>query len=574
MSSGADSTARESFRWLWPYVRLHRLALAGVGLLAALISALSTALPYLSKHIIDDGLIGRRFDLLVQLCCAIVVLAVAGFALGAFNRLQYVRMSGRILFALREDVYAHLLKLSPEFFRDRPVGDLVTRLDGDVAEVQRFSTDTLLAFVNGMLLLVATGVIMVMMSWQLAAVAACALPLHLWLRYRAGPYIAGTTRSVREQSGKITHFFVETLGSAKAVQGAAAEQWEQQRLGDLNRGYLSRLVSQQLAGYTVGGVSGLLSHVTTAAVFIVGGYKVMHGALTVGTLVAFTAYLARTTGSAVSLMNLYTAYQRAAVSLRRVRELLDAPAADTPGSSMMQQRTSGTEAPRAPGRLSFQHVTYRPPGAAQPVLEDLQLEVEPGSKIVVCGDSGSGKSTLADLLRRFAEPVSGQILIDGELLQRHALESLRRKVVVLETKPAVFRGSVLYNLRYGHFEASEAAVREAAMRAGVDSFVAALPQGFETEIGSGGAGLSAGQLQRIAIARALLGDPVVLVLDEATSNLDAVATRAMHGLIDRHFAGRTRLVITHAPHAVPRAEAIYELREGRLIKMERARAHG
>ena len=305
-----------------------------------------------------------------------MALAAVSFVLGAINRLQYVRMSGRILFALREDVYAHLLKLSPEFFRNRPVGDLVTRLDGDVAEVQRFSTDTLLAFVNSVLLLVATGAIMIAMSWELAAVAACALPLHLWLRHRAGPYIQGTTRSVREQSGRITHFFVETLGSAKAVQGAAAEQWENERLGELNRGYLKRLISQQLAGYTVGGASSLLAHLTTAVVFIVGGYRVMHGDLTVGTLVAFTAYLTRTTGSAVSLMNLYTAYQRAAVSLQRVRELLDTSPAEAPAAPALALR------PVRAAQLRFEHVTYRPPRSEQPVLDDLLLDVPAGSKIV------------------------------------------------------------------------------------------------------------------------------------------------------------------------------------------------
>ena len=567
MSSDDPNSALASFRWLWPYVRPHRFTLLGVGLLAALISALATALPYLSKHIIDDGLIGRRFGLLVALCGVVVVLAAIGFGLGALNRLQYVRMSGRILFALREDVYAHLLKLSPEFFRSRPVGDLVTRLDGDVAEVQRFSTDTLLAFVNGVLLLVATGAIMAVMSWKLALVAACALPVHLWLRHRAGPYIAGTTRSVREQSGRITQFLVETLGSAKAVQGAAAERWESGRLVDLNRSYLSRLVSQQLAGYTVGGISSLLSHLTTAAVFIVGGYYVMQGSLTVGTLVAFTAYLTRTTGSAVSLMNLYTAYQRAAVSLQRVRELLDAPAA--------QSSHEGERRMTVPADVAFEGVTYQPPGAERPVLEGLRLEGAAGAKIVVFGDSGSGKSTLADLLRRFAEPQEGRVSIGGREVSEYSLELLRRHVTVLETKPAVFRGSLSYNLRYGHFEASEAEVREAARRAGVDSFVEVLPQGYDTEIGSGGVGLSTGQLQRIAISRALLGNPVVLVLDEATSNLDAVATRAMHDLIDRHFAECTRIVITHAPHAVPRADALYELCEGRLMLTERAgRAHG
>ena len=311
-----------------------------------------------------------------------------------------------------------------------------------------------------------------------------------------------------------------------------------------------------------------MAHLTTAAVFIVGGFRVMHGDLTIGTLVAFTAYLTRTTGSAVSLMNLYTAYQRAAVSLQRVRELLDTAPSDTPAAPALA--LTG----RALGKLGFEHVTYQPPGSSQPVLDDLLLEVAPGSKIVLFGDSGSGKSTLADLLRRFAEPDAGRIFIDGEWIGRYDLQSLRRHVTVLETKPVVFRGSVDYNLRYGHFDASEAAVRDAAARAGVDSFVNALPQRFDTEIGSGGVGLSTGQLQRIAVARALLGEPAVLVLDEATSNLDAVATRAMHDLIDRHFADRTRLVITHAPHAVPRADDLYELREGRLLKTERARAHG
>ena len=544
------------------------MALAGVAALAALISVLATALPYLSKRIIDEGLIGRRFDVLVWSCAAIVVLAAISFVLGGVNRLLYVRMSGRILFALREDVYAHLLKLSPRFFRRRPVGDLVTRLDGDVAEVQRFSTDTLLAFVNGVLLLVAAGAIMVALSWELALVAACALPLHLLLRYRAGPYIAGTTRSVREQASRITHFLVETLGSAKAVQGAAAERWELERLGEFNRGFLARLVSQQVAGYAVGGISSLLAHATTATVFIVGGYRVVHGELTVGTLVAFTAYLTRTTGSAVSLMNLYTGYQRAAVSLRRVRELLDTEPAHCPTGPQRQLTGSAT------GRLRFESVTYQPAGSARPVIDELNLEVAGGSKIVVFGDSGAGKSTFVDLLRRFVEPDAGRILLDGEPLSGYGIESLRRHVAVLETEPVMFRASILYNLRYGHFDVPDAAVREAAIRAGVDTFVDVLPRGYDTEVGSGGVGLSTGQRQRIAIARALLGEPVVLVLDEATSNLDAVATRAMHELIDRHFALRTRLVITHAPQAVPRADAVYEMREGRLAEAERARAHG
>ena len=196
----------------------------------------------------------------------------------------------------------------------------------------------------------------------------------------------------------------------------------------------------------------------------------------------------------------------------------------------------------------------------------LSLEIPAGSKLVLCGESGAGKSTLVDLLRGFAAPDSGRIWVDELDVQACDLTSLRRHVCVIEAEPVFFRGSLLYNLRYGNFSASVEAVHTAARRAGVEAFVAQLQQGYDTEVGSGGAGLSTGQRQRLAIARALLSEPVVLVLDEATSNLDAGAARAMHALIDEHFGERTRLIITHAPQRVPRADRVVELRDGRLIE--------
>ena len=569
MSSIADSgEARRqpqylSVRWLWPYVRRELAPLSLVVLLAAGTSLLATAQPYLSKLIIDQGLIGRDFQLLVTLCLAMLGIALAGFALGALNRRQYVRVSGHILFALREDLYAHLLRLPQEFYRVRPLGDLITRLDGDVAEVQRFSTDTVLAIVNGVLLLTATVAIMLVMSVELTLVAAAVLPLQLLLRHGTRVLIQQSTRDVREQTGRLTHFLMETLGAAKAVQGAAAEDHEQQRLVALNEGLLARLLRQQLIGYSVGGAASLLSHVTTAAVFIVGGYRVVHGALTVGTLVAFVAYLTRSTASATSLMGLYTAYQRAAVSLSRLRELLDVEVA-LPWGAGSRRLEAG-----AAGRLKFDRVSFARAGQP-PLFSKLSFEVPAGAKIVLCGNSGAGKSTLIDLLRGFAGPYRGRVLIDGIELREYQLRSLRRHIAVLETEPVLFRGTLLENIRYGNFDASEACVLEAARVAGVEEIAAALPHGYHTQLGSHGAGLSTGQRQRLAIARAMIGAPVLLVLDEATSNLDPGAVRAMHELLDRHFGARTRLVITHAPQLVPRADAILELRAGQLLELPRS----
>ncbi|HVS76332.1 MAG TPA: ATP-binding cassette domain-containing protein, partial [Steroidobacteraceae bacterium] len=371
----------------------------------------------------------------------------------------------------------------------------------------------------------------------------------------------------REGRAEVTEFLVETLGMAKAVQSAGAEDHERRRLGELNRGLLHRLIRQQLVGYAVGSMSSVLSHLTTAAVFILGGWQVIHGSLSVGTLVAFTAYLARGTGSATSLMGLYTAYQRVGVSLKRVGELLEAePMRPLRGPS--QPLAAG-----APGRIRFDCVSFRYPGAESVLLDNLSLEVGSGEKLVLYGESGAGKSTLVDLLRGFLEPETGRILLDAVALSHYDIRAVRRRLPVLDTDPALFRGTVLENLRYGNFDVPVDRVLEAARQTGVETFVMRLPRGYDTELGSRGAGLSTGQRQRIAVTRALLGTPMAIVLDEATSNLDAAAVESMHELIDRYFSRRTRLVITHSPHAVPRADRVIELRRGRIIERQPLALH-
>ncbi|MHB1872510.1 MAG: ABC transporter ATP-binding protein, partial [Steroidobacteraceae bacterium] len=509
--------------------------------------------------VIDQGLIGRHFGVLLKACLAIVAIAAAGFGLGAVNRWLYLRLSGGVLFELREDIYAHLLRLSPRFFRARSVGDLVNRLDGDVGEVQRFSVDSLLAFVNAVLLLVFALAVMVAMSPLLSVIAVGMVPVHFLVRHASRRYVADSTREVRESRGIVTQFLVETLGAVKWVQSAVAERWERQRLNTLNRGLLRRLVRQQLVGYAVGTLSSLLSHLTTALVFIVGGWQVIHGRLTVGTLVAFTAYMMRGTGSATSLLGLYTAYQRANVSLVRVRELL---AEQPPVRAAAGQ--GRRLAPGAPAHLRLRDVQFRHPDGVSAVLAGVSFEIAAGSKVVLCGESGAGKSTVVDLLRGFLAPDGGEIEIDGRPLGEYELDSVRRRIAVLESDPMLFRGSVFENLRYGNFEATLEQVHASARRTGLEAIVARLPQGLETELGARGAGLSTGERQRLAVARVLLGAPAVLVLDEATSNLDAAAVRSMHELIDRHLGACTRIVITHSPGLVPNAERILELREGRV----------
>ena len=538
-------------------------------------SVLSIALPYLSKLIIDRGLIGRDFRELLLLCAGVVGLAALSFVVGGVARWIYVRASAGILFALREEVYGHLLALGPEFYRRRATGDLVTRLDGDVAEIQRFSTDTLLACVNGLMMLTGTAAIMLAMSWQLTLVAAAVLPFQLAVRRLARPLIAGRTRAVREQTGEIAQFLFETLSAVKSIQGVVAEQHEQRRLRGLNDSYLKRLLSLQVVSYCVGGVSGLLSHSATAAVFIYGGFRVIEGSLTVGTLVAFVAYMARGTGSAVSLLGLYTAYQRAAVSLERVEELLDAQACDArvDGAPVNGTRVDGARPARNyvdGNALSLRGVSLGRRVCGAVLLDNCSFEIPAGSKVVIHGASGVGKSTLIDAIRRFAPLDGGSILLGGVDIGDYELGTLRRSIEVLVSEPAIFRGSLLENLRFGNFDAPEADILDAARRTGLDEVAAGLPGRFDTLVGSGGLGLSTGQRQRVAIARALLRRPSVVVLDEALTNLDAHASEVLHAVIDEQFAQCARIVVSHAPALVPRVDLIIEMRDGRLIQAPRA----
>ena len=555
--SSTESKPRGLRRLLWPHLRPQWHYFAGSLLLALILASLSAAQPLLTRIVIDDGLIAHRFGRLLAACAGMLGLATLGFLLGGVHRTIYVRASGRSLFSLRSAIYEHLLRVSPRRLARVTVGDLVSRLDGDIAEIQRFGTDAALSLVSSVLSLVAIGAVMLLLSWRLTLLAAALLPLQLLVRHFARPRIESTTRELRASAAQLSGFFIETLSGARQVQASAAESLETLRLGRLGEHYLGRVLRQQWATYATGSLASLAGHTVTAASFILGGWYVAHGQLTVGTLVAFVAYLGRSAGSAASLAAIYSGYHRARVSLDRVRELLDLPA--------VQEAAEAVPIPKdARGALRMEGVTVLGAVEGRPLLQSVTLDIPAGSKVVLRGVSGAGKSTVTDLLRRFLEPDAGQILLDGRPLNEFRLADLRRRVAVVEHSPILFHGTILDNLRYGHPAIDESQVRAAALRAGVDEFVAGLPQGYETQIGEGGAGLSTGQRQRIAIARAALAQPLIVILDEATSGLDVETTLAVHRALDHSFADRTRLIITHRASDIENSDLCWRLDAGQI----------
>jgi len=543
--------------WLGSFLRPQRAAIAALLGLSLGVSALALVQPFITKLLIDDGLIARDFPKLLQFAILIFVIGLAASLLGGINRYFYTRVSARILFAIRESVFAHLQRLSPAFYARNRGGDILSRLDGDVAEIQRFSIDSLFAGISGVFGLLGTVAFMLYLSPQLSLLVLTLVPIQwLYLRFMRERVRDGVRR-VRERSADLSAFLMETLPAIKYIQGVAATEREQQRLGQFNRAYLKDLLALQLTEFATSAVPSNLTSALRATVFIAGGYQVIQGSMALGSLIAFSTYLGMAMGPVQSLLGVYMALNRVRVSAERVRFLTTArPDVDA----------TGTIAPHdgAAVEIRLEELGFRYPGSGEFVLRHASVCLPPGKKIGLCGPSGSGKTTLLDLLLRHYDPVEGCIRIGGVDLRELELAGWRRRVAFVAQDIVLFRGSMRENIRYANPAADAASVRRAVQLANLDELVARLPQGLDTAIGERGARLSGGERQRIAIARALLQHPLLIVFDEATSAVDNDAEALLMGELDRLFPSTTRLIISHRERPLENTDLLLEMRDGVL----------
>lgn len=560
MEGGSGATGQrgpEGLAWLYSFLWPQRRAIVWLILLSASTTALALAQPWLTKLIIDDGLLAGDFNTVLLCSAGLLTLGIGATALSGYNRIKHTRLSGSILFALREDVYAHLQKLGPQFFNRQRSGDLISRMDRDIAEIQRFAVDTLFSAFSAVIGLLGTCTMMLLLSWQLSLVLLVIVPIELLYLIHMRPKVEGRNRQLRERGADISSFFVEKIPAIKFIQSAGTEQRELHSLSRLNRIFLGDLIALQKTEFWTSAIPRLLLTAGRAGVFLLGGYWVIQGQLELGSLVAFAAYLGMATGPVQSLLGLYMAWQRLVVSLERVSYLRQQSVPAVVGSGRKPP-------PGLRGELAFEAVDFSYENGST-VFCGASLQIPAGAKVGIHGATGVGKSTLLDLLQLHLHPEAGAITIDGVNIAEFDPRQWRALLAVVPQDPVIFRDTLANNVRYSVPQASDEDVRTACERAGLEGLLQKLPQGAQTLLAEGGRSLSGGERQRIALARALLQNPLILLLDEPTSAVDATTELRLVREIDRLFATTTRIIVSHRPSTLANADLQVGINDGGFI---------
>ncbi|HML18112.1 MAG TPA: ABC transporter ATP-binding protein [Bryobacteraceae bacterium] len=523
---------RRALRFIAPYwPRLVLILVAGVAA-----TGFSLLQPYISKLLIDDALLKRNLHMLIVVSLLMVGVTVIGFALNILSSYQYVRFSASVLFDMRLALYRHLQTLSPRFWAQTKLGDVVSRINNDIAEVQRVSADSLMSVLSNIVFLGGSAAFMAALSWRLLLVSAAAVPVSVWALKHYQRRLSDRVRAVRERSADIGSFLLETLLGIRLVVSAHAEAREANNFRARNQSFVDALMRMQLTAFLAGAVPGTVLTLSTAAIFLYGGRLVIDGRITTGSLIALMAYHLRLLSPVQNLMGLYTNLVSGGVSLSRVFELFDTRAE-------IVERAKTVPLRDIRGEIVLDRVSFRYDGDA--VLDQLSFCIPARGICAILGPSGIGKSTIADLLVRFYDPDAGAIRLDGIDLRDLSLADLRRAIVLLDQSPYLFHASVRENIAYAQPDACQEQIAEAARAASIHERILALPGGYGSIIAERGQSLSAGERQRIAIARALLADPKVLVLDEPTSALDEANERIIAETLQRIATGRTLILITH-----------------------------
>ncbi len=554
------------------YVRPYWKTLIFVSILLILRTAANLIPPLLQREVIDRVIGEGRLSQLTMLIVALVVIHALSRVVD-FGDLYLRHVVGeRFIFDLRVRIYDHLQRLSLSFFESTSTGEIMSRVTNDVNALESFVTHGVALTVVDLFRLVGASIILLVLNWKLALVMLIPIPLMgvgLWIfNHRARPMY----RRVRDRLGDINSSLQDKLAGIRVVQAFEQEEAELSSFRMVSQSYLQERIFAIRTWSIFFPALRFISTLGSALVLGFGAKMVVNGQLTLGTLVAFLSYIISFYEPLRRLTEVDNTFQQAIAAGERIFELLDR-------ESDIQDAPGAVELGDIAGDAAFEGVHFRygeadavgdgdsqplGDGDSQNVLHDITFSIAPGEAVALVGPSGAGKTSIANLLCRFYDPERGRVLVDGHNLRDVKVKSLRQHVAVVLQDTFLFNTTVRENLRYGKPEASESAMISAAKAAYAHEFIQELPEGYDTEIGERGVKLSGGQKQRLALARAILADPRILILDEATSSVDAEAEYLIQQALDEVMKGRTALIIAHRLSTIRDADKIIALEDGHI----------
>jgi ATP-binding cassette, subfamily B, bacterial len=553
-SGGRGRKLRGLLALLRPY--RTRALLMLVALAASTGAALAPA--PLAKLAIDSGIRAHDVGTLDLVILAFVASALVYWGASYAQTYLVGWVGQRALQDLRLRIFAHLQGMPVGFYERRQAGVLISRMTNDIQALDSLVTDSVTTLFSSTLMLLGTIVILLFLDVHLALLTFLIIPFVGVASFVFRVVSAGAYRRTRETIGAITAYLQETLSGIRVVRAFGQEarhQGEFRRLNVANRDANMTTVNLNAAYFPAVELAGAIA---TVGVVLYGGSQAIDGAVTIGVLVAFIAALNGFFDPIQQLSQVYTTYQSGMAALDKIFELLDE-------QPTLVDRPGAVDLPRIDGTLEFRDVSFRYGDGAE-ALSDITLEVPPGETLALVGSTGAGKSTFAKLVARFYDPTEGAVLVDGHDLRDVRQSSLRAQLGVVPQEGFLFSGSVRDNIAFGRPEATLDDVRDAARTVGADEFIMALSDGYDTEVGERGVSLSAGQRQLVAFARALVSDPRILILDEATSNVDLHTEGRIEEGMRRLVAGRTAIVIAHRLSTIRQAGRIVVLEHGRIVE--------
>jgi ATP-binding cassette subfamily B protein len=550
-------------RRLWGYVLPYRRQLLLAVLMMVVVSATGLVGPYLIRIAIDHHIAGHNAAGLTQLALVYVLSQLINWVASYYQTYHMTWIGQRSIYQIRQEVFGHLQLLGFKFFDSRPAGVIMSRVTNDVNAMSELISSGIVHVLNDTITLTGIVIIMLKMHTRLALVSFVTIPLLVWAATSFRGKVRRAYDLVRQRIAMLYANLQESISGVRVTQAFVREQENLGRFNRLNQQNFDANLEAIKLFAIFGPFVQLVGTAGTCLVLYYGGRLILGGSagITIGILVAFSTYLNRFFVPIQDLTNVYNMMQAAMAACEKVFGIMDTrpDITDAPGARTL---------PRVRGRVEFCDVTfgYDP---ARPVLHQVNLVAEPGQRIALVGETGAGKSSIINLLARFYEPTQGRITIDGHDLSRVTTQSLRRQLGIVLQDTFLFSGSVRENIRYGRPEASDAEVVRAAKTVGAHVFITALPDGYDTDVGERGGRLSVGQRQLVAFARALLCDPAILILDEATSSVDAYTELLIQRALDRLLEGRTSFIIAHRLSTIRSADLILVLDQGRIVERGR-----